>query len=240
MDNLTGLEHAQLLAETWISSSGKDILVVINLRFFLQKVESAALFGQPGNHGAVQFIGMILRGRQQEHSQPCMCWNRNSRRQLKDSPFLNCYLQRFHRAKLSRKRAMPRRNYRIESQLLNRLGAKIGLSLLRIALFAILVSVVIEAKTAAALEVRQWPRFRGPNGCGIGEGQGYPIDFGPKTNLAWRGDSPAGSSSPVVHAERIFLTGYAENRRLVDCFDLRTGRRLWERSVDAVRSEKKS
>jgi outer membrane protein assembly factor BamB len=85
-----------------------------------------------------------------------------------------------------------------------------------------------------------WPRFRGPNGSGIAAARGLPIHFGPETNLAWRTAVPAGNSSPIVLADRVYLTGHEENRRLVCCLDLKNGRRLWERRIEATRTERKS
>ena len=85
-----------------------------------------------------------------------------------------------------------------------------------------------------------WPRFRGPNGAGVTAATGLPANFGLETNLAWRTAAPAGSSSPIVSAGRVFLTGYEGNQRLVWCLELKDGRRLWERRLEAVRNEKKS
>ena len=53
----------------------------------------------------------------------------------------------------------------------------------------------------------QWPQFRGPNGSGIGDGAGYPTEFSPMTNVAWKTAVPFGQSSPVIAGTRLYLTG---------------------------------
>jgi outer membrane protein assembly factor BamB len=67
-----------------------------------------------------------------------------------------------------------------------------------------------------------------------------PARFGSNTNLIWRRAAPAGCSSPVVAGNRVWLTGYEGNHRLVWCLDLTTGRPLWKQTVEAPRSERKS
>jgi outer membrane protein assembly factor BamB len=91
-----------------------------------------------------------------------------------------------------------------------------------------------------ALASEFWPRFRGPNGSGVSESGRLPTEFGLKTNLAWKTTVPTGSSSPIVAATRVFLTGYEGDRLLVRCLDLNNGQSVWERAVHAARTEKKS
>jgi outer membrane protein assembly factor BamB len=98
----------------------------------------------------------------------------------------------------------------------------------------------IGANTASGAAVQNWPRFRGPNGSGVSESRDLPVEFGPMKNLAWRTAVPAGHSSPVVWDNRVFLTGYEETRCFVVCLDLKSGKRLWARTVEATRMERKS
>ena len=79
------------------------------------------------------------------------------------------------------------------------------------------LSIVLSAN---ALASEFWPRFRGPNGSGVSESGRLPTEFGLKTNLAWKTAVPTGSSSPIVAATRVFLTGYEGDRLLVRCLDL--------------------
>ena len=79
----------------------------------------------------------------------------------------------------------------------------------------------------------QWAQFRGPNGSGVAEDARPPIRFGPDTNLLWKTVLPPGHSSPVVWAERLFLTGFDGGRKKLEtiCLDRSTGRVLWRRDA---------
>jgi outer membrane protein assembly factor BamB len=85
-----------------------------------------------------------------------------------------------------------------------------------------------------------WPRFRGPNGSGVSEARNLPVEFGTGKNLTWKVEAPMGNSSPVTSGDRVFLTGYEGNRRLVWCLDRKRGTRLWEGVLEATRVERKS
>src|ERR1700690_1330809 len=53
-----------------------------------------------------------------------------------------------------------------------------------------------------------WPRFRGPNGFGVGENAALPSEFGPSKNVIWKTPLPPGHSSPILTGNRIFLTAF--------------------------------
>lgn len=76
-----------------------------------------------------------------------------------------------------------------------------------------------------------WPRFRGPNGSGVGDGTGLPVDFGPAKNVAWKTAVPFGRSSPVIAGDRVFLTASENDVLFTLAYDLKTGHELWRRSV---------
>jgi len=92
----------------------------------------------------------------------------------------------------------------------------------------------------ASQAATDWPRFRGPNGSGVSDAGNLPAELNLTNNLAWKTDAPSGSSSPIVAGGHILLTGYKDNLRLVWCLDRTNGGRLWERSVEATRTERKS
>jgi len=98
----------------------------------------------------------------------------------------------------------------------------------------------------------EWSQFRGPNGTGVAETTGLPVEFGPKTNVVLRTELPPGHSSPVLTRDRIFVTAYSkvattarrsnahgqaspidkENYKLlVIAIDRATGKIVWEREV---------
>jgi outer membrane protein assembly factor BamB len=87
---------------------------------------------------------------------------------------------------------------------------------------------------AGGLHARDWARFRGPNGSGLGHAT-VPLKW-TERDLDWKVKLPApGHSSPVLWGERIFLTcGDDEAGRLtVLCLHASDGRTLWQREFTA-------
>lgn len=83
-----------------------------------------------------------------------------------------------------------------------------------------------------------WPRFRGPNGSGVGESKALPANFGPGKNVDWKAEVPFGRSSPIVAGGRLFVTA-AEGENLITlAFDAPTGKQLWRREVKRAREHK--
>jgi outer membrane protein assembly factor BamB len=80
-----------------------------------------------------------------------------------------------------------------------------------------------------------WLRFRGPNGSGVAEGSSLPTEFGAKKNLAWKTAVPFARSSPVVTADRIFLTASEDDKLVTVALDRKTGKLLWRRDVPRAR-----
>lgn len=98
----------------------------------------------------------------------------------------------------------------------------------------------------------QWTRFRGPNGSGVVEGSGLPVDIGPAKSVVWKTALPPGHSSPVLAGDHIFLTAAeggkpapASRQKIVHeggklftiCLDRRTGKILWKREAPRPRLE---
>lgn len=96
-----------------------------------------------------------------------------------------------------------------------------------------------------------WPNFRGPGGSAPSSEKHLPVTWSDDENLAWKTDLPgAGSSSPIVSGDRVFVTcysGYGVSRerpgqsqdlvRHLVCLGLRDGAILWQRPVEAVQPE---
>lgn len=96
-----------------------------------------------------------------------------------------------------------------------------------------------------------WLQFRGPGGAGVAAGSAAPVKWGPEENILWKTELPgAGASSPVLVGGRIFLTSYSgyavpgadagdirQLKRHLLCLDRATGRRLWNRDVEARQPE---
>ncbi|HEX6972751.1 MAG TPA: PQQ-binding-like beta-propeller repeat protein, partial [Vicinamibacterales bacterium] len=85
--------------------------------------------------------------------------------------------------------------------------------------------------TTLSASPNDWSRFRGPNGTGVSDTTGLPIEFNPATNVIWKAATPAGHSSPVLTATHVFLTGIDGEQLFVLALDRASGRELWRREV---------
>ena len=84
-------------------------------------------------------------------------------------------------------------------------------------------------------EIRKaWPRFRGLGGAGVSAYDNTPDAWNGTSGegVLWKTPVPLpGKNSPVVWANRVFLSGADENRRQVFCFDTADGKLLWKKNV---------
>jgi outer membrane protein assembly factor BamB len=79
-----------------------------------------------------------------------------------------------------------------------------------------------------------WPSFHGPQGSGVTTFPSAPTSWdGPSLkNIAWKTPVPLpGQNSPIVWADRVFLSGATADKQEVFCFNLNTGALLWRRTV---------
>ena len=97
-------------------------------------------------------------------------------------------------------------------------------------------SILILATTCTVIAA-DWPQFRGINARGVSETTGLPVEFGPSRNVLWKTALPPGHSSPVLSADRIFLTAFDEKALYVISLDRSTGRILWRREVPRPRTQ---
>ena len=81
----------------------------------------------------------------------------------------------------------------------------------------------------------EWTQFRGPNGTGVSTTTGLPQEFGPAKNVVWKTELPPGHSSPVLTADRIFVTAHTKEKDnyklLIIALDRQTGKILWQSEV---------
>jgi outer membrane protein assembly factor BamB len=87
---------------------------------------------------------------------------------------------------------------------------------------------------------KYWPRWRGPSGQGLVEGGNYPDRWSGTDNVLWKIEVPGkGNSSPIVWADKIFLTTAYDNgkRRSILCFARGSGKKLWETFAPAAKPE---
>ncbi len=83
-----------------------------------------------------------------------------------------------------------------------------------------------------------WHRFRGPEGAGVSADANMPDDWDGKSGrgIVWKARVPlAGNNSPVVWADRVFLSGGDANDLGVFCFDAKSGGLLWSGEVERTR-----
>ena len=84
---------------------------------------------------------------------------------------------------------------------------------------------------------RNWPAFRGSLSSAISENPTpSPKHWNGNTgeNILWKKNVPkAGNSSPVIWADRLFLTGADTTERKIFCFSTETGEIIWTGDVKA-------
>ena len=98
--------------------------------------------------------------------------------------------------------------------------------------------LLIWGTTSACFGAVEWSRFRGPNGTGVNETSGLPVEIGPDQNMVWKTALPPGYSSPVIGGNRIFVTAFEGKKLLLVCLDRASGKILWQREVPHSREKK--
>ncbi|HVW01004.1 MAG TPA: PQQ-binding-like beta-propeller repeat protein [Planctomycetaceae bacterium] len=96
--------------------------------------------------------------------------------------------------------------------------------------FGLLAAGVLLLSLATA-HAQEWTRFRGPNGTGISDARNIPTTW-TADDYNWKVELPAaGHSSPVLWADRIFLTGADDKTatRSVFCLRANDGKLLWSK-----------
>ena len=106
---------------------------------------------------------------------------------------------------------------------------------LPLSVLAIALIIVTAPSAHAQQPTNEWPQFRGPNGTGVAEGFTLPAEFSPKKNLVWKTPLPFARSSPVVTADRVFLTASEGDKLITIALDRKTGKVLWRREVVRAR-----
>src|SRR5687768_3390984 len=133
-----------------------------------------------------------------------------------------------------------------------------GLTSAAVASLLVLTHSSAAKPTLLSKATTEWSQFRGPNGTGVAETTGLPVEFGPTKNVVWKTELPPGHSSPVLTRDRIFVTAYqkiptATARRrahafqaspiekenyklLVIALDRASGKIVWQREVPRTRT----
>lgn len=104
----------------------------------------------------------------------------------------------------------------------------------RIGAWCGVVAVVLLAGARPA-SGQEWGRFRGPNGSGVAEVEGLPVELGAEKNLCWKTDVAFGRSSPVLGEEVVYLTASNAEGLIVLCLDRKSGTVRWEQKLERSR-----
>src|SRR5260221_10045150 len=100
--------------------------------------------------------------------------------------------------------------------------------------FVPFVSMVLFAATGVGADGSQaWPRFRGPNGAGVAEGQKPPVEFGPDKNVTWKVPVPAGISSPIVAGDNLVITAFDDSKLYTIAYRRIDGKEAWRTEAPA-------
>ena len=85
------------------------------------------------------------------------------------------------------------------------------------------------------LAAGDWPRWRGPGGRAVAEGDRLPLRWSTSTNVVWSVAVPGeGTSSPIVSGDRVYVTSAEEEgtTRLVHSVAAADGSLLWTGRID--------
>jgi outer membrane protein assembly factor BamB len=101
------------------------------------------------------------------------------------------------------------------------------------------IILLLACRAADHLAAADWPRLRGPNGSGIAE----TVRSGGNRTRRQRSledGASAGKSSPVVTADRIYVTGHENGKLSTLALERATGKIIWRREAPGHRGEKRN
>lgn len=96
------------------------------------------------------------------------------------------------------------------------------------------LALLMVSHARGVAEASDWPRFRGPNGTGVGEVSGLPGELSPAT-ARWQLPVPFGHSSPIVVGSTVLLTALEGETLVTIAIHSRAGTERWRRSVPRLR-----
>lgn len=97
-------------------------------------------------------------------------------------------------------------------------------------------ALALAVSAVGSAHAEDWSRFRGPNGSGVADSSRLPVEFGQETNVVWKAAVPPGYSSPVLDADRVYLTGIDGESLVTLAIARDSGRILWRRDVERPRA----
>ena len=103
-----------------------------------------------------------------------------------------------------------------------------------------LLSTAALAFLASSAFASNWPTWRGPTNDGVTDETNLPTAWSTTENVKWKVTLPdRGNSTPVVWGDKVFLTQAVEKegKRMLLCFDKKTGKQLWEAGTTWTKPE---
>src|SRR4029453_5329055 len=94
-----------------------------------------------------------------------------------------------------------------------------------------LLALILLLAQVAPVAGADSPRFRGPNGTGVQDGDRLPAGVGATRNGGWQTALPAGSSPPVASGAPVLVTAFEGEKLLSIALDRKTGKERWRRET---------
>jgi outer membrane protein assembly factor BamB len=97
-----------------------------------------------------------------------------------------------------------------------------------------LLMVLLVLWPALEAGAEDWPNWRGPRGDGSSLEKGVPLQWNETENVAWKAEVPGtGHASPIVFKDKIFIVSALldTQERVLLCFDRKSGKKLWQKTV---------
>jgi outer membrane protein assembly factor BamB len=104
-------------------------------------------------------------------------------------------------------------------------------------LFGLVSLAAVTFATLGAEDRLAWPRFRGPNGSGVAEGQKPPLEFGPEKNVKWKVAAPSGLSSPIVAGDKLVITAFEGGKLYTIAYARADGKEAWRAAAPVKKLE---
>ena len=101
-----------------------------------------------------------------------------------------------------------------------------------------MTAVDLCGSSPSAVAQESWTRFRGANGNGISDQKGIPTTWSPG-DYAWNIELPGvGHASPIVWKDKLFVTSAIDEGalRFLFCLNAATGKEIWSRQGDLLRT----
>ncbi len=99
------------------------------------------------------------------------------------------------------------------------------------------ITLIATVTMTVNLMADNWMSFRGTNGQAVSSETNLPLSWDREKNVAWKVGIPGkGTSSPIVHGDRVYITSQVDDRDLhVLSFDLKRGQQLWNLKLGSGR-----